>query len=220
MKRVILRFAIVATTFAVGVACVYFVWFAHTTHDAPGTAAPEPRVAAPAPDMPDVQPPAAEARARPIEEEWRELTGASFCFFGSNMYSPEREAMASVPAETGPPFSPYRWLPSLRRDEPAGVAFLVGQIPDKSRAAAHVDPFDIARKGELAVYCLQHIMKVNWYELKDEYRARLDRAVARDPGEFQGALLRIIGDKRESKEMMGLWVRRYEHLRQSSKAGN
>ena len=220
MKRIILRFAILATTFAVGITCVYFVWFAHTSPDSPRPAAPEPRVAAPAPDIRNIQPPTAEARERPIEEDWRELTRANFCFFGSNMYSPEREAMASVPMETGAPFSPYRWLPSLRRDEPAGVAFLIRQIPDKSRAAAHVDPFDIALKGELAVYCLQHIMKVNWYELKDEYRARLDRAVARDPGEFQGALLRIIKNKRESKEMMGLWVRRYEQLKQSSKAGD
>lgn len=220
MKRLILRFAMVATTFAVGVTCVYFVWLGHTRPDSPRPAAPEQQVATPAPDLPDVRPPTAGARERPIEEEWREFTRANFCFFGSNMYSPGREAVASVPSETGPPFNPYHWLPSLRRDEPAGVAFLIRQIPDKARASAHVDPFDVALKGELAVYCLQHVMKANWYELKGEYRTRLDRAVARDPGEFQGALLRIIRNKKESEEMMGLWARRYENLKQSPGAAN
>ena len=183
------------------------------SHPPPRQATHDPEASHPAQARPAAADAAAGQKVIPIGEGWARLTSAEFCFYGTNMYSPGADAGPPADRETGGPFRPEGWMPSIREDERAGVEFLIGQIPDKSRTRAHVDPLGMALKGELAVYCLQHIMRVNWYELKADYRTRLERAVARDPGQYQAVLQRIVRSRKDSEEMMGLWTRYYENLK-------
>ena len=220
MRRIILKLALTLLTFIVGVLSAYAMWLNRSPapprqaiHEAD---APHPA----APQQTTVDAAAGEQGGIPIEEGWGRLTAAEFCFHGTNMYHPRTKDDPSAYSETGGPFRPDGWMPSLKGDERAGVEFLIRQIPDKSRTRAHVDPLGMALKGEVAVYCLQHIMGVNWYELKADYKTRLDQAVARDPGQHQAVLQRIVRSKRGSKEMMGLWARYYENLKQPSTSAN
>lgn len=140
-----------------------------------------------------------------IEEEWERLATSEFCFVGFQYYSPAREIdPAHRPTgEVALQFNPYGWLPSAKRDQSAAVEFLIKQIPDKRKTEAHVCPFYVATRGELAVYCLQHIAKKNWHELNEDY-ARQWAALPEDVT-HQDLLRRIIKSKRGAKEMMKLW---------------
>ena len=64
-------------------------------------------------------------------------------------------------------------------------------------------------KGEAAIYALQHILKVNWYELKEDYRVRYGRAGY--PFTHQALLQQIIKTKGGAKEMQDLWMRYYDN---------
>lgn len=213
MRRSIIKIAVALLTFVVGVLSAYFVWL-NRARPTPRQTTHEVEVSKPAPARPAPAATPAEQKAIPIEEGWARLTTAEFCFFGMNMYSPgEEDEDPSAYSEIGGIFRPDGWMPSLKTDERAGVEFLIRQIPDRSVTKAHVDPLGMALKGELAVYCLQHIMKLNWYELKPDYETQLKRAVARDPGQSQSVLQRIIRSRSGSKELMKLWASRYENLK-------
>jgi hypothetical protein len=209
MKHSLLKLVVAVLTFLIGVACAYSVWLIYRQRPESPPGATHAVRSIPVRSQPASQsqpPPAAQNVATSIEEEWRALTQASFCFLGSEYYY----ADASVPREGGPPFDPYQWLPSLRVDEPKGIDFLVRQISDRSPSPVHVDPYQPATKGELAVYCLQHITKVNWYELKPEYKAMCEKVELRGYGSYQAELRAIIHNKRRAKEMKELWLRKYE----------
>jgi len=214
MKRSLLKPVVAVLTFLIGVACAYSAWliYRQKPESLPNaTHAEQPTPERSQPALQSQPPPAAQNTAASIEEEWRNLTQASFCFLGSEYYYTD----ATVPREPAPPFDPYRWLPSLRVDEPKGIDFLIRQMPDHASSFAHVDPFQPATRGELAVYCLQHIMKVNWYELKPEYKAMCEKVELRGYGSYQAELRSIIHNRRGAKEMKELWLRKYESRKSS-----
>jgi len=220
VRRIILKLAIALLTFVVGVLSAYVIWL-NRSHTPPRQAIHEGHASHPAPpQQTSADATTDEQNVIPLEEGWARLTAAEFCFYGTNMYHPGADDDPSAYSETGGPFRPDGWMPSLKGDERAGVEFLIRHIPDTSRTQAHVDPLGMALKGEVAVYCLQHIMRVNWYELKADYKTQLDLAVARDPGQYQAVLQRIVRSKRGSKEMMRLWARYYENLKQTSTSAN
>jgi hypothetical protein len=209
MKRTLVKVAVSLLAFAVGVSATYLLWLAHygsrpllhpwacaqvVIHTE--IAEPELKVN--------------ERRATSIEEEWKELTDTEFCFLGRQHYSPPDESEnAASDSELGGQFNPYGWLPSLRKDLQSGVAFLIRQLPDRTQTKAHVCPLHPALKGELAVYCLQHILKVNWYDLQASYKTRYDN-INYEYSNSQDLLRKIIGSKKGARAMMNLWTKYYE----------
>lgn len=206
MKPLAIRLAIAIATFFVGVSVAYLSWFADR-----GSAPASIAVSSSASNA--VNSPAASSDAnvveKAVEDEWAGLIEAGGCLFGSEYYNPQTEALADrrVSAEAGV-FTNQRWQAFFRRNQQQTVPFLVEQISDKSKTNLHVDPFDLAVKGEAAVYALQHILKVNWYELKEDYRVRYDQAGF--PFTHQALLRQVIKTKRGAKEMKDLWVGYYE----------
>jgi len=212
VRRLIFKIAVALLTFAVGILSAYLVWL-NRAHTKPQQTKLDIEIFKPAPAEQGHAEQRDAWKPKTIEEGWANLTKAEFCFFGGNMYYPEEDAERPAHGEeVGGPLKPAEWMPSLKTDERAGVEFLIRQIPDRAVTKAHVDPLDMALKGEMAVYCLQHIMKLNWYELKPEYEAQLRRALARDPGQSQAVLQRIIRSRSGSREMMKLWAQRYEEF--------
>lgn len=69
------------------------------------------------------------------------------------------------------------WQIFLKRPRNELVPFLLDQFSDTSQTQIHTCPFFNATKGELAVYCLQHVFKTNWYNLDKEFREFLNREV-------------------------------------------
>jgi hypothetical protein len=48
---------------------------------------------------------------------------------------------------------------------PDVAPFLIGRIDSKKATKTHVCPHGLATEGELAVYALQHLLRVNWFSL-------------------------------------------------------
>lgn len=208
MRRTLFQPGVAVVTFIIGVGSAYVGWFALS-----GRSTLLPEIIQVRPSrlaLSEFTPKARTRRATTIEQEWEELTTATFCFLGSQDYYPPRDFETSESRRIGETsFNPYGWLPAIRNDKRAAVAFLINQIPVRAKTHAHICPFDSAWKGELAIYCLQHILKINWYELDGEYRRRLD-SLNIDYSTRQSLLRSIIRSKRGAKEMMRRWMERYE----------
>jgi hypothetical protein len=60
----------------------------------------------------------------------------------------------------------WRWNSFLFETHKGELAlFLINQLPDKTTTQIHTCPYENATKGELALYCLQGISKVNFDEI-------------------------------------------------------
>jgi hypothetical protein len=198
MKLTVFKLIVAAFTFMIGVSGTYLAWFAY---DSPDISGPEEiQLYLSTPEPAKLSRRSSPKVATSIEQEWEELTGTEFCMVGSQYYSSKWDVEASDSPFVGE---------SLRKDRRAAVTFLIKQIPDRSRTRIHVCNFDKSLKGELAVYCLQHVLKFNWYDLKDDYKRRFD-SLNYDYSTDQALLRKIIRTKRGAKEMMGLWAARFE----------
>jgi hypothetical protein len=206
MKRIWLRIFIAVFTFIIGVSSSYLLWLIYSQ---PAEIPPVNSQI----EMPQPRPKTiASYQANPAQEEWEQLAALGGCTLGLRYYSPQFDSYdpeQGVNDEAGI-FYGTRWVAFFRRDKHQTVSFLVSQIPNKSITNVHIDPFGPATKGELAVYCLQYILKVNWYELKQEYQARFDK-IDYEYSSDQDLLQRMIRTKRGAQEMMDLWQQVYEH---------
>lgn len=144
---------------------------------------------------------------KPIEEAWKELTSLEACLFDWDSYSPERDVIP-MKCETCAFYNEPVWIDFRQRDKREVVPFLIKQFADKERTHLHVDPYDVALKGEFAVYCLQHILKTNWIELKEDYKKQHHRIEY--PDNHQKLLRRTLKNKNTLKDMRELWMNRLE----------
>lgn len=144
---------------------------------------------------------------KPIEEAWKELTSLNSCFIPVG-YSPEAETPRNC--ETCGFVNDPRWIEFRKRDKREAVPFLLRQLADKQQTHLHVDPLDNAQKGEFAVYCLQYVLKVNWFDLKAEYKTLRDNL--KDEDTHQALLRRMLHNKQSREEMRNLWMKRLEDL--------
>ena len=205
MTRVWPKVLTAVVTLVVSVGCGYSAWLAYKYRvEVPPTRSQEDL---PAPAMNVVTPP----DAKRVKEVWEELIRLDGCTLGQRYYSQQFDPLdpeKKVSPEAGI-FYQESWVAFFRRDKKETVPFLISQIPSKENTSIHIDPFRNATRGELAVYCLQFILKVNWYELQKEYQSRFDR-IDYQYSNDQDLLQRIIGTKRGSLEMMDLWRAVYE----------
>ena len=205
MKRIGLRAIIAVFTFIIGVSSAYLVWLAYRTP----AELPPPNSQVEPPQLISSTAPSSDNKS--AKEEWEDLAKLGGCTLGLHYYSPRFDSYdpeKGVNPEAGI-FYGKRWVAFFRRDQDETVPFLISQIPNRVNTNVHIDPFGQATKGELAVYCLQYILKVNWYELKKGYQIRFDK-IDYEYTTDQDLLQKIIGTRRGSKEMMELWQKFYE----------
>ncbi|HYX72342.1 MAG TPA: hypothetical protein VE732_06200 [Nitrososphaera sp.] len=211
MKRTILRVVVAVFTFILGVSSAYLIWFIYHSSDIPPLIDSHTEITFNTPIEAVTRAPSSGDVRKSIEEEWQKLTARSLNI-GGVYYDPTRKAEVSEHSENPLPLlDPYRMLPSIHKDKQGGIEFLLKQIPDKTRTDICRCPLGFLVRGELAVYCLQHILKVNWYELKEEYRINYNELSAKDGIESQNLLGRIIKSKRGAKEMQALWESYYKN---------
>ena len=205
MKRIGLRVIIAGFTFLIGVSSAYLIWLAYRKPAGLPTPNSQAELTKP------ISYTAPSAGTRSAKEEWEELVKLGGCTLGLRYYDPRFESYdpeKGVNPEAGI-FYGQRWVAFFRRDKNETVPFLISQIPKRVQTNVHIDPFGPAIKGELAVYCLQYILKVNWYELEKEYQIRFDK-IDYEYTTDQELLQKIIGTKRGAQEMMELWQKVYE----------
>lgn len=88
--------------------------------------------------------------------------------------------------------------------------FLVSQFADTSTSSVHTCPFYPTRTGELAVYALQHIYKINWYDFP-EFSAYKDRQITSAIDCHQTWLWDILDDPKQRWLMELSWLKQLEH---------
>lgn len=149
-----------------------------------------------------------------VDELWSEVTKIDACFTGTDSYEADLEKVYSDYNKTPRPISDmtqvlYKdvWYELIHHNKKESVPFLIKQFSDKGETRLHLCPYNNAQKGELAVIALQHILKVNWYELKDEYKTRVDNLKT---GNDQQLLRTILSTKNGLKEMQDLWLKKLE----------
>jgi hypothetical protein len=193
MKGTMIKLAIALLTFGVGVGVAYSVWILRSDPQIDPVATPAREPPTPSAEF------ARGGRATTIEEEWESVKTADICL------NPMTDLLDS--------------FPSLKRDEPRAVAFLISHIPDRERTNVHVAPLGMALRGEVAVYCLSQSLEMPWYKLKREYDEGLERVIAVNPGASQDYLQNIIKSRRRSKELMAAWGEYYAARRAANQAG-
>lgn len=92
----------------------------------------------------------------------------------------------------------------FKTDKVSLATFLIAQLKDKTKTQTHTCPYDVATKGELAIYCLQGILKTNFYELSNE-SAFSDKDLYKKYGSTQNWILHIQSSKREIELLQKLW---------------
>lgn len=89
--------------------------------------------------------------------------------------------------------------------------FLLTQLSDTSQSSIHICPYFNATKGELAVYCLQRIYKVNWYDLNLKYKHIQDGSFVKDDGNFystQNELQKELKNKKGLDLLISEWKKK------------
>jgi hypothetical protein len=93
----------------------------------------------------------------------------------------------------------------FKTDKKQLAAFLIEQIREKSKTRTHTCPYDLATKGELAVYCLQGISKVNFDDLSPEFKLVQEKHKYKQSG-----ILAILNSKKQRTELQKLWKKKFE----------
>lgn len=184
-----------------------------------------------------------------LKKEWEELAKTESCLEGMENYVGKNDVIhydyignnEIINQETKKRYkrsalefgvlADKKWLDFLKSNKEEVVPFLINQISDVKPSKVHACPYNIALRGELAIYCLQHILKINWYEIED-YKKRYENSVTWDEiflakhdrdyqklrefrhkykyKTYQNELQKIIKSKQAVKKMIALWSQAFE----------
>ena len=107
-----------------------------------------------------------------------------------------------------------KWINFIKLPKETTVPFLISRIHNTNETETHACPFQNAIEGELAIYCMQHILKINWFDLKKEYKKYFK--MAEHEKEFvplQYNLQKIIKNKEKTKQMAELWKKYFNNVK-------
>ena len=92
----------------------------------------------------------------------------------------------------------------FKTDKNALMEFLINQIPDKTPSQLHTCPHENASKGELAIYCLQGLNNVNFYDLSPDLM-KIQQAGTKKYKSEQAWIWSIQSSKSKTSELQNLW---------------
>ncbi|MEO1031073.1 MAG: hypothetical protein AAFX55_06695 [Bacteroidota bacterium] len=136
-----------------------------------------------------------------LDSLWTEVafTKQSTCLLGTQ-YTFDREGERFKQTV----FNKEPWQLLSQYDKQKTTAFLLGKLADTTKTNIHTCPFMGASNGELAVYALQQIHSINWYDF-DEFSAYANRDITSATDSPQGWLLAILSDDSERKKLEALF---------------
>lgn len=92
----------------------------------------------------------------------------------------------------------------FKTDKKGLTEFLINQIPDKTQSKLHTCPFDLASKGELAIYCLQGLNSINFYDLSPDLM-KIQQGGTKKYKSEQAWIWAIQSSKSKTSELQNLW---------------
>ena len=104
------------------------------------------------------------------------------------------------------------WKAFFSADEEQLSQFLLAQFSDTSHTQIHTCPFENATVGELAVYSLQNLYRVNWFDL-DAFTRYRDKEITSGTDNHQNWLQQILADDDQRQQLKEAWLE--EELKQT-----
>lgn len=101
-----------------------------------------------------------------------------------------------------------KWQKFLSMSSHSLVPFLLDKFDDISGTKVHTCPFMEATSGEVAVYTLQHVLKVNWFDLDPEYFKLMGQEITTDKNS-QIWLERVLQNEKNLEKLKGLFNKYY-----------
>ena len=103
-----------------------------------------------------------------------------------------------------------QWVNFLNKtDNKQLSSFLIKQLPDKTETQIHTCPYEGATKGELALYYLQGISKINFYELSSAMALK-EKEVGKKYSSEQAWIWHIQSSNKELEDLQKLWMEHFE----------
>ena len=99
------------------------------------------------------------------------------------------------------------WQQFLKTEPTVLGPFLLEQLGDTTTTQIHTCPFFSASAGELAVYCLQKVYHINWYDF-DSFQAYAGREITSSEDQPQRWLQAILEDETQRMVMADHWLQR------------
>lgn len=106
-------------------------------------------------------------------------------------------------------FSESDWKRLSKKDKTKLTEFLLSKFSDTTKTKVHTCPFFGATNGEMAVYSLQHIHQINWFDFSEfkEFKDKEYKSATEQP---QIWLQKILENETQRKKLAELY---YNELR-------
>lgn len=137
-------------------------------------------------------------KIRKLEVQWEELVYQKGGCIGGMQYAhqPHNEQL-----ELPLLFSSTSWKILAQLDNSHLFEFLLSQFSDTTKTKVHTCPFFAATNGEMAVYAIQKITKVNWYDFED-FNSYKNKETTGSMDQPQMWLRSILADHRKRKKLI------------------
>lgn len=100
------------------------------------------------------------------------------------------------------------WETFFDRDQQELTHFLISKLTgDTTKTEIHTCPFFAATEGELAVYSLQKMYKINWYDFEEFEEYQIKESVSASDN-HQAWLHSILQDDRKRKILINCWTKK------------
>ena len=96
------------------------------------------------------------------------------------------------------------WDAFFKKDQAELHKFLLSNLSDTTTTQIHTCPFFNASVGEVAVYSLQNLHKVNWYDFKEFEEYKMREAISATENE-QAWLQAILEDEKKRAILINCW---------------
>ena len=135
-----------------------------------------------------------------ISELWNVLVFEKGGCLGGEQYINETE----LKREKKPlVFSETEWKKFSDNDKEQLTEFLITKLSDTTKTKVHTCPFFGATNGEMAVYSLQHIHKINWFDFSEfsEYKDKEYKNATEQPQMWLQNILKNEIDRKKLAEL-------------------
>src|SRR5690606_14749675 len=97
------------------------------------------------------------------------------------------------------------WEVFLNIDKTELTHFLISKLQSKDSTYSHTCPFFLATEGELAIYGLQRVHKINWFDFK-EFSEFKNKEVTSAVDNHQKWIQDILSDTKQRYLLENLWL--------------
>lgn len=142
-----------------------------------------------------------------LESKWEELIFEKGGCLGGDQYVSETSDKKANYNPKPLVFSGEIWSQLRTFNKYDLTELLINKVQDTSQTKVHVCPFFTATEGEMAIYALQKIHQVNWYDF-EEFGEFKDRAITNSDDQPQIWLQNILKNGQQRSNL----VRLFENL--------